>query len=81
MASQIGVDAQGHFHLEGIAPGEYRVFALEGEDGNILWENGDVRKALEGRSEKVSVGEDGTATMSLTMISRETLERVMQDND
>ncbi len=78
---QLAADAQGHFHWENAAPGEYRVFALEGEDSSILWENGDLRKALEGRSGKVSVEEGGTATVSLTVISREMLERVKQENE
>ena len=47
----------------------------------ILWENDDLRKALEGRSGKVSVEEGGTATVSLTVISREMLERVRQENE
>ncbi len=81
MANQAAADAQGHFHLIDAAPGEYRVFAMEGEDGNILWQNGDVRKALEGRSAKVKVEEGGTATVSLTVISREMLERVTQENE
>ena len=81
MANQIVADPQGHFHLDGAAPGEYRVFALEGEDGNILQQRGDVRKALEGRSEKVKVEEGGTATVSLTVISREMLERVREENE
>ncbi len=80
-AGVTSADAQGHFHWENAAPGEYRAFALEGENSNVLWENRDLQTALEGRSGKVSVEEGGTATMSLTMISRETLERVMQDND
>lgn len=80
-AGDAAADAQGHFHWENAAPGEYRVFALEGENSIVLWEDRDLQKALEGRSGEVSVEEGGTATMSLTMISRETLERVMQDND
>lgn len=81
MAGQLVADSHGHFHLENTAPGEYRVFAMEGESGNILQQRGDLRKALEGRSAKVTVEAGGTTTVSLTAISRETLERAKQENE
>ncbi len=77
---QAAADAQGHFGWESAEPGEYRVFAVEGEDG-ILLLRGDVRKALEGRSEKVKVEEGATATVSLTVIPREMLERAERESE
>ncbi len=77
---QAAPDAKGHFGWGSAEPGEYRVFAMEGEDGIPLL-RGDVRKALEGQSAEVKVVEGGTATVSLTVIPRETLERVVQENE
>ena len=64
-------DQNGHFKIEGIFPGEYKIYAWEQiEDG--AYEDPDFVKPHESDGEKVSIKESGHETMQLKVIPAET---------
>lgn len=77
-AGQATVDSQGHFSLPSIAPGSYRLFAVEAEREELLREE-DVRSALEQQSARVTVEEGGSATADLTVIPSSVVEKAAAD--
>jgi protocatechuate 3,4-dioxygenase beta subunit len=60
-------DATGHFHLEGIAPGDYRVYAWEDIE-NGAWQDPDFVRQFEDRSKPVRINETSTAKIELRVI-------------
>jgi len=66
-----GTDAQGHFILAGLAPGSYRLFALDPSAGNP---DPDLLKKLDSRGETVSVGEGEKASTQLQFIPASAIE-------
>jgi hypothetical protein len=60
-------DATGHFHLEGLPPGDYRVFAWE-EVEMGAWQDPDFLRTFEDRGKAVHIGEGGTANIELRVI-------------
>ena len=63
-----GTDAQGHFTLKGIAPGDYRLFALpqiEGAD----FQDPEFLKPYENEAERVSIRESGHESVQLKLIA------------
>jgi hypothetical protein len=60
-------DATGHFHLEGIAPGDYRVFAWEDIE-NGAWQDPDFLRQFEDRSKSARINESGTSNIELRVI-------------
>jgi len=63
-------DQSGHFKLEGVIPGEYKIYAWEQiEDG--AWEDPDFMKAYEARGKKISVKEGTHETVDLKLIAPE----------
>jgi 5-hydroxyisourate hydrolase-like protein (transthyretin family) len=61
-------DAVGHFHAEGIAPGDYRAFAFEDVE-NGAWQDPDFLRQFEDRGKRVTISENGTANLELRLIS------------
>jgi len=66
-----GTDAQEHFILTGLAPGSYRLFALDPSAGNP---DPDLLKKLDSRGETVSVGEKEKASTQLQFIPASAIE-------
>jgi hypothetical protein len=60
-------DATGHFHLEGLPPGDYRVFAW-GEIEMGAWQDSDFLRTFEDRGKAVHISEGGTANIELRVI-------------
>jgi hypothetical protein len=60
-------DPQGRFTLMSVPPGEYRIYALEGSDWAML-QNSALLKALEDRSESVTLAEGEQTTKQLSLI-------------
>jgi hypothetical protein len=61
-------DAVGHFHAEGIAPGDYRAFAWEDVE-NGAWQDPDFLRQFEDRGRRVTISENGTANLELRLIT------------
>ena len=66
-----GTDAQGHFILTGLAPGSYRLFAL---DPSIGYPDPDLLKKLESRGETVTVSEGEKGSTQLQFIPPSAIE-------
>jgi protocatechuate 3,4-dioxygenase beta subunit len=60
-------DANGHFHVEGLTPGDYRVFAWE-EVEMGAWQDPDFLRTFEDRGKAVHISEGGTANIELRVI-------------
>ena len=62
-------DASGNFKMQGIAPGEYRVFAWEDiVDGG--WQDGELLRNVEARGKSVRIAEGGQTAVELVAIPR-----------
>jgi protocatechuate 3,4-dioxygenase beta subunit len=59
-------DAQGHFRLRGLVPGEYTVLAWEEVDEDT--QDPEVLKAYQDRGQQVQIGEGATKSISLKVI-------------
>jgi protocatechuate 3,4-dioxygenase beta subunit len=71
-------DQNGHFKIEGIIPGEYKIYAWEQiEEGS--YEDPDFMKAHESEGEKVSIKERAHETMQLKVIPAETTGKEKPD--
>jgi hypothetical protein len=71
-------DQNGHFKIEGIIPGEYKIYAWEQiEEGS--YEDPDFMKAHESEGEKVSIKESTHETMQLRVIPAETTGKEKPD--
>ncbi len=51
-------DGTGHFVIKGVAPGEYRVYALQDADGNYMFSQKSEMIAFSGQTYKPSAGPD-----------------------
>jgi hypothetical protein len=60
-------DAQGHFAIPGIAPGDYKLFAWEQVD-EAAYEDPDFLKPFENQGETVAIRESGHETRQLKLI-------------
>jgi 5-hydroxyisourate hydrolase-like protein (transthyretin family) len=60
-------DALGQFHLEGIPPGDYKVFSWEDVETGA-WQDPDFIRTFEDRGKPVSVNEGGTSNVDLRVI-------------
>src|SRR5262249_15653986 len=65
----MGSDPSGRTHFEGVAPGDYRVFAWDDIPGDA-WQDADLMRAYEDRGKPVHVTEGATSNAELRMISR-----------
>jgi hypothetical protein len=62
-------DASGNFKMQGIAPGDYRVFAWE-DIADGAWQDADVLRNVEVRGKSVRIAEGGQAAMEIVAIPR-----------
>jgi hypothetical protein len=63
----ISTDALGHFHLEGVAPGDYKAFAWEDVETGA-WQDPDFIRLYEERGKPIRVSENGQANIELRLI-------------
>jgi hypothetical protein len=60
-------DAMGHFHVEGVPPGDYRAFSWEDVETGA-WQDPDFIRQFEDRGKPVRINEAGTANIELRLI-------------
>src|SRR5262245_30318673 len=60
-------DATGHFHLEGVAPGDYQVFSWENVE-NGAWQDPDFIRQFEDRGKPIRINEGGISNIELRVI-------------
>ena len=60
-------DAVGHFHLEGIAPADYRIYAWEDVE-NGAWQDQDFLRQFDDRSKPIRINEISTSNIELRVI-------------
>ena len=60
-------DALGHFHVEGIPPGDYKAFAWESVDSGA-WQDSEFIRQYEDRGKPVRISENGQASIELRII-------------
>lgn len=58
----------GEFTAQGLAPGEYKVFAWEAVEGGV-WQDPEFRKPFEGKATSVKVQENGKVSLALEAMS------------
>ena len=59
----------GRLHLDGIAPGDYKVFAWDDVPGDA-WQDADFMRAYEDRGKPVHITERGSTNVELRLIPR-----------
>jgi hypothetical protein len=60
-------DASGHFALQGIAPGDYKLFAWQDTEPNA-YRNADFLKTYEAQGQSVHITDSATATARVNVI-------------
>ena len=60
-------DATGHFHIEGIAPGDYHFFSWENVE-NGAWQDPDFIRQFDDRGKPIRINEGGTSNIELRVI-------------
>ena len=60
----------GHFHIDGIAPGSYKLFAWEDADPDQLRYDPDILKALDSQAQSVEIAEGSQKSVQLTLIKQ-----------
>jgi len=64
----ISTDAAGRFHVEGVPPGDYRVFAWEHVETGA-WQDPDFIRQYEDRGRPLRINESGTTNIELRLIT------------
>ena len=70
---QLGTDPNGKFDYQDLAPGDYKVYAWDGTDQDVL-ESPELRKAFDGKAVSVSIQPGGHASVQLKLISAAEIE-------
>jgi hypothetical protein len=68
IAGHAGTDQKGRFRMAGVAPGKYRLFAIEGFDDD-RWGSPELAKVLEAKSVELELKESDKKQVSVTVIS------------
>ena len=63
----ISSDALGHFHVEGVTPGDYKAFAWEDAETGA-WQDPDFIRLYEERGKPIRVSENGQTNIELRLI-------------
>ena len=67
-------DADGAFKVDGVAPGEYDLFALSGIEYSVAIDSG-FRKLLSRKAHRVNIDPKSNTANDLTLLTRETIYR------
>jgi protocatechuate 3,4-dioxygenase beta subunit len=62
--------ASGHFHLQGIAPGSYKLFAWQEVDPNQVMYDPDFLKPFDAQAQSVEISEGSQKSVQLTLIKQ-----------
>src|SRR5439155_18822985 len=65
---EAATDSDGRFKMTGLAPGDYKLYALEEETGSALYLDPEWAKPLETLASKVTVGDGGRETVELRLL-------------
>jgi hypothetical protein len=68
IAGATGTDQKGRFRLPGVAPGKYRLFAIEGFDDEE-WGSPELAKVLQAKSVELQLKESDKRQVSVTAIT------------
>ena len=68
IAGEAGTDQKGRFRMPGLAPGKYRLFAIQGFDDDE-WGSPELAKVLEAKSVELELKESDKKQVSVTVIS------------
>jgi len=60
----------GHFHMAGIVPGSYRLFAWEDVDPNQVMFDPDFLKPFDSQAQSVEIAEGSQKSVQLTLIKQ-----------
>jgi hypothetical protein len=60
----------GHFHMQGIAPGSYKLFAWEDADPNQVMYDPDFLKPFDSQAQSVEIAEGSRKSVQLTLIKQ-----------
>jgi len=71
---RVSTDAAGNFKIPDVAPGEYRILAWE-SDPQDSTQSAEFRKPFEGRSVAVTVGPKDKASVQLSVITADDMEK------
>jgi protocatechuate 3,4-dioxygenase beta subunit len=61
-------DSMGHFHIEGVPPGDYQVFSWEDVETGA-WQDPDFIRRYEDRGRPLRINENGTSNIELRLIA------------
>jgi hypothetical protein len=76
IAGSARTDAGGNFALKSLAPGKYRIYAFEDQNGADL-SNPDLVKALESKATEIEVKESENKQIELPLISSDELKQIL----
>ena len=68
IAGEAGTDQKGRFRMPGLAPGKYRLFAIQGFEDD-RWGSPELAKVLEAKSVELELKESDKKQVSVTVIS------------
>jgi hypothetical protein len=71
---QAFADQTGNFRFQDLAPGDYKVFAWESADVNLV-QNSEFRRAFESQAVSINIGPSSRETVQLKVISADDFER------
>jgi hypothetical protein len=76
-----GLDGSGHFMLNGVEPGKYRLFALAGVEPWTIQQNFSLLKAIADRGVQLELDEGAKATAQVEITPSEDITRVIQEQE
>jgi len=76
-----GLDGSGHFMLNGVEPGKYRLFALAGVEPWTIQQNFSLLKAIADRGVQLELDEGAKATAQVEITPSEEITRVIQEQE
>ena len=77
IAAQAAADEKGHFKLEALPPGKYRLFAIQGFDEDD-WGSPQLATELAGKAVKLELTESEKKSVTITVISSEEWEAAVK---
>ena len=69
----VSADQNGAFHVRGLAPGDYRMFAWR-DDGDGIIEDPEFRRRFEGSSAKITLAEKAHESVDVRLITKEAMD-------
>jgi len=76
-----GADANGHFTINGIEPGKYRLYGIAGVEPWTIQQNSAVLKAMSERGVQLDLEEGAHATAQVEIIPIEEISKILQEQE